>query len=122
MQTYKFCDVIRLLAEDNTLKFETINYIIMLKGERLVFIDKKTNLEFEGINKFDLKEVYTIYKEPPREVDYIEALKAYRNGKNIKIQKVNNRTKELSEHVVTSDMNNFEFCLDDLQNGKWFII
>ena len=120
MREYKFHEVIALLTDDNNLQFESDSFIVKIKDKRLVFVDKFDGVELlEGIEIADLINTYTIYNES---VSYIEALKAYAEGKRIKLQKVNNKTKELNNYVLTSDMNHFEFCIDDLKYGKWYIL
>lgn len=61
-------------------------------------------------------------EEVIQEVTPWEALQALtKEGKTIEVHKVNNITKQLRNYKITSDMNNFEFCTDDLKYGKWYI-
>jgi hypothetical protein len=115
---YKFWEVIKMLTENNNLQFKTKHFTIKLIGNRLVFIGIDGS-EFEGIDADDFCEDYEIIEQP---VHYIEALKALEQGKTIKICKADNRTKEVRNFTVTSDMNNFEFCLDDIKHGEWYIL
>jgi len=61
---------------------------------------------------------YKIYKY----VNPFDVLKAFTEGKTIKLIKVNINTKELRNYKVDSSMNNFEFNLDDLKYGEWRIV
>lgn len=115
---YKFWEVIKMLTENNDLQFKTKIFTIKLKDNYLVFIGSN-GTELKGIEAADFYEDYEIIEQP---VHYIEALKAFEQGKKIKIRKADTWTKNVRDYVVTSDMNNFEFCLDDIKHGEWYIL
>lgn len=120
MRQYKLYEIIGLLQDDKHLRFESEKYFIMMVEDKLTFIDKRTQEDFYSITQNRLHDTYTVYNP---QVSCIDALKAFiHDGKTIKIHKVDNVTKKTRDYIITSDMNNFEFSLDDLNYGHWYIL
>ncbi len=120
MKKYKFYEMIGLLQDDENLHFETDYYFVMMVNNELTFVDKTTQEKITGITSDFLHEDYLLYNAP---VSPFFALKAFaEEGKIIKIHKVDTTTKKHRDCIITSDMNNFEFSLDDLKYGEWYIL
>jgi len=118
MEEYNFHEVIALLQDDKDLIFKTENGCLVTIVDDLLSIFKNKDWMVYEITSKTLHAKFTILK---LQVTPIKALQAYMNGKAIELTKFNKHSNK-DKMKITSQMNNFEFNLDDLHNGKWRIL
>ena len=119
MTIYNFHEIIGLLRDDNDLMFETKNKNKIGVIHGALKISHKDSWEPLIIDSDMLNGTYIAI---PPQVNFTIALQAWLCGRTIKLTKVDNTTKQLRNYKITSDMDNFEFNLNDLKHGTWRIL
>jgi len=130
---FKFAEVIAFLTDNQELKFISKDkYIVSIENGHLVFTKEwfDESEEWEDLsdyysieNKLNIvdinimKNTYTIYEEISP-FNALQELIMY--GKTIQIKRPHNKTNKTS--IITKNSNDFSFSIDDLKNGKWYVI
>jgi hypothetical protein len=114
---YSFGKAVELLSEDNSLEFETESEILKFYGSCLCFNDKQVPEMRKEIYNTDLLKTYTIIKKE-KLAHPLYALKALtEEGRRIKIVKADDKVS-----IIKPTDTYFEFNIDDIKNGKWYIL